>query len=611
MALIKKRPKIGLLIQDAVHPGRSFNAKVLLDARRAVPIRCLEVLLRGKESAHFGGGANQTTKHREFLVLGARLSGPRTLEAGTHPFPVRFDLPADIPPTFDGSRGKTSYELHVRAVIPWWPDRRERYNIRVTLPPQLLGRADKPLRFTSSPDGPKGKKAYLEGSLSTTTIAPGSSISGAVALGNVEFNRYSGVFLELFAVETVDSRWRSARTELWRYEVKVPVDKRQLEDGRPFPFVFRVPPQLAPSFKSTLWELRWYLKVRAVVRWGSDLVIQLPVDIIARPRALADGPPPEVSAPPLVGTPRLMAIWHAVAADTGMVVEEEEARMRGQAHDAEIEIRREHRGRLGLFVIGELRYPSLHLSIKMDPHRGLLTLLSGGISLGDLEWDRKHQIVGRNEPQIRRFLDELLGALRPFGKAQMNDERIIVKYRGSGQRQRPLSKFAGNLMVLAREVSAARAAIPPPSGPGLEWDIPAWRGLAERLQGELEPARMAVTGSFDGIRAQVETVWSEDGSALHTLVELGLLTPLPMDNEVCLSRETGDLDNLTDHVSVRPEARELLRRVAEDALFLDLKPERLAIGLPAPMKDPTPLCDRLSGLAHLVHALRHGEGPYR
>jgi hypothetical protein len=280
-------------------------------------------------------------------------------------------------------------------------------------------------------------------------------------------------------------------------------------------------------------------------------------------------------------------------------------------HDAEIEVRREHQGRLGLFVVGELRYPSLHLGLKVDPRRGLLTLLGGGISVGDGDWDRSHQIVGRNEPQIRRLFDVLLGALRPFGRARMDDGSITVRYRGSGQRSKTLGRFAGNLLALARAVSDARAAIPPPEGPGLEWDLAAWRRLAGRLQGELEPARMVVAGTFDGIQARVATVWSPDGSARYTLVGLTQITPLALEHAVTLSREAGELADLTDQLTLRPEAHELLRRIADDALFLDLQPNRLAIGLPAPTRDPSPLVDRLSLLVQLVHALRHGEGPYR
>src|SRR4051812_38679474 len=88
----------------------------------------LEVELRGTERHSMAGrGAFETQQHFHAL----RRAPGATLTRGAHHYSSEFDLPAALPPSFAGGNGAIEYELTVRAAIPWWPDRREHFEVLI------------------------------------------------------------------------------------------------------------------------------------------------------------------------------------------------------------------------------------------------------------------------------------------------------------------------------------------------------------------------------------------------------------------------------------------------------------------------------------------------
>jgi hypothetical protein len=57
-----------------------------------------------------------------------------------------------------------------------------------------------------------------------------------------------------------------------------------------------------------------------------------------------------------VGSARLELLWETVARHTGC--EPEGTTMRTTVGSVSVDVRREHRGRDGVYVVGELRYPA-------------------------------------------------------------------------------------------------------------------------------------------------------------------------------------------------------------------------------------------------------------
>jgi Arrestin (or S-antigen), N-terminal domain len=617
VALVKKRPKISLLLPRAIHPGGNFEACVVLKAAREVPLDWVKVELRGVEQATFGSGKHSRRKRHRLLHLRADLCAATTLRSGRTELRCRFRLPADLPASFKGRRVKIRYEMTVRASIPWWPDARESFVVQVTQQPGSP--QPRPARFAS--EGPSGKQPYLEGSLSSNVLWPGAMLTGAVALSNVAYNRYRDVKLSLYGREAVASGWSSHESKVQRYELRVRPPGEHVE-GQPIPFAFAIPAHLSPAYKAELSRLDWFFEVRATIRLGSDLTLLLPMELQAAPEAGSESAAP-ISAPPSVGSPRLQELWRGVAAEVGL--EQVGSQMQGRAGQrVSVMIRREHRGRKGMVLVGELRYPQQHLELQLRPATGLRKHLGGGVLTGDEPWDKDNYLLGRNAPQLSGFITRLQPTLQPFDQAQMDDTRLVVEHKGSGQKAPALRQFAQQVVALGRALDGALAAIPPPGGPGLDWDLPAWQACGRRLSGALETARMAVPeGSLDGQPASLVTTWQtgdEDDEPLCT-TELSLHhgAALASALELTMDRDSDGLrwarggaavalDQLSE---LTVEARAQLEALAARVGALELSHETIHASIPGLLLDPAPALEALDAAARLGLLLRRSAGPYR
>jgi hypothetical protein len=603
MGVLRHRPRIRLRLYPEVYPGEVVDVAVILDARREVTVDSIDVLFRGYERV-LAGRAWQTNN---LIQRGLRLSGRRALPRGRSELPCRLELPRELPPAYEGRMACTRYELSVRVAIPWWLDRQELFRVRLIAPPATAEPEQPerlPTRFATRRGGPRGTEPYMEGSLATTNIEPGAILSGAVALSNTAYNRYQGVFVSLVAREAVSTDWGPSEVEVKRFELRLEAEVPR--EGQPVPFHLAVPTGLHPSFRSELLELKWYVEVRAEIGWRSDLVFLVPAWVLpSRSRREALGP--QIQVPPSVGSPRVQELWRTVAAETGLSVTDEG--MWGVVAGVQLEIRREHRGRGGIFLVGELRYPSLGIGLRLRPATGLQRRLGGGLSLGDPAWDRNHQLQGREEGQVLAFGKQILSALWAFRRVEMDDTRALVEQRGAGQDRRALKSFTVNVRQLAEALSRARGQIPPPEL--FAAVVPAWEQLAERLQGTLDCASMSVTGGVHGMPATVCTVWSEAGEPHHTRIELHPSFPLPERYAVTLSSEGGRIA-LPAALPIQKEALELLEAAVDGALSFRLAGSLVEVQLPGPLLDPRPLvADRIETLVRLCVALGRGGGPYR
>ena len=231
------------------------------------------------------------------------------------------------------------------------------------------------------------------------------------------------------------------------------------------------PPHLAPSFKSSLWELRWHVEVCIDVGWSDNLVFRVPVKILPQPVSARIDPDVQTSVPVSLLSTQMQEVWQAVAKRHGLSLKEDA--LHGQAGDCRVQIRREHRGRKGLFLVGEIRYPSLHLGLRLRPARGLRRYLGGGLSLGDPDLDSRCYVLARDQEQLSALGHEVQEPLRAFKTIVMDDERAWVERPGVGQNRRPLDLFVASVLSLTRGLTTARLSVPPP--PALAPALSAWQ----------------------------------------------------------------------------------------------------------------------------------------
>lgn len=604
MSFIKRRPEIRLLVEREMKAGGAHKATIVVDARREVPIEWLRIDLRGLERGSVGSGEHQTTKRWDFLNLRAELASARTLPVGRSEFPVRFELPPEVPPSYRGRSAKVEYTADVRASIPWWPDARESFEIHVA-PRWFAPPEDKPLLFSSDPGGLRGREPHIEGSLAGSVFEPGGLISGALALGNVRWNDYRAIEVGLVAVEIVTLPNRTpARHDLTRYTIRLEMDEPR--EGASVPFRFRLPEQVPITYRSVLWRLDWHFEVEAKIRWAADMGLRVPVAVI--PPAVEPGRARRRQhAPPSVGSERVEQIWREVGDVLGL--ELAEGSLQGREGEVELEIYREHRGRAGVFLVGRISFAPLDLRLTIEPNRGLRRHLGGGLAFAGDRWDRHHLVAARDRDQARAVGAVLGEVLASFESTHMTDDHIQVERSDSGQKYQELHAFCRNVRRLASLIEPARAAIPPPASmiEGLE----SWRALARELRASLETARMAVRGQLDGLAAEVITEWTPDGQPLRTLVTLGTAVPVESQYHIYLSPDPEGALDLTGCPLPNGAARALAQELLAGAQGLEICEEKLRLTLPAPLLDPTALIPRLTGLARLTVLLRRGAGPFR
>ncbi len=609
MALIKHRPRIGLLLPTFLHPGQEVKAVVVLDARHEVGIESLDIRLDGKEWGYattgmVGSMPVSQSLTRAVVSLGARLSGPRTIAPGRTELSCRFSLPDKLPPSYRGRTSGASYDIHVHAAISWWPDARASFSARVE-PRSRPAKPAEPVVASTAPNGPEGSEPYLELSLADRRVAAGSVLRGAVALGNVEQSRYSSLALSLVGTESVAVGRARQSLGVARYTLQLPV--RDAREGVAIPFKMRLP-EVTPTTQTELWNLDWSLEVRAKRILARDLTASVLLTVLPVEHSARDEAPKHRRAAPSVGSERMRALWSSVAERAGWQLEDDELIHRGEA--ASLRLWREHRGRRGMFLVGEVAFESLELGLDGGALRGFRRFLSAPPVPGSEAFDEHHYLVGRDPTQVRAFA-EALGIWRlALGRtrfADIDDERFVLELRNAGLSRGPLEALIGMLDTLARALPAARAAIPPPAS--MVHSIAEWEALAHELDGTLERARMIASGRFGLHPARVATEWGADGTALRTLVELAPRSGLPGTEALAWAEEPLVPRQLPE--GLPRGVQRVMEEMDGDALAVSVSERAITLARRAPLDEPLSALGSLGVLGRLLEELLAGHGPYR
>ena len=601
MAILKSRPNVQVRVPSTILPGDAVVAQVTLDAKSEIPVDFVDVTLEGKDEVNVGQSNQPRWVSSDLLRLRARVLEAGTLACGKTALRCSFAVPKDLPPSYRGQTAACSYVLTVHVSIPWWPDRKASFDINV-MPPRVTPPQPRTATYGSHPQGPQGNELTIECSLSDHVLEPNGELRAAIALGNLSHHRVRYVSVALVAAERIRDRGHGRRfteTPGRRYVMRLPIPET-LRNGESIPFRMKVPERLPPSWRSELWQLEWFVDVQAHVRLGRDETIRIPVVVVPPGSA----PQVERRAPPVIGSERVSAIWSQVAGSLGMQLEGES--MRARVHDTDVLIRREHRGADGIFLVGELSFPSLHLGLDGGLSSGFRRIVGGGVQSGQAVWDRRHYLAARHPAQFGPMLRTLMPALVEVDLYDIDDEQAVIQSREAGLTLGPLQKFASRSLALARSLHDARQQIPPP--PGMESVIADWRLLAEKLEGRLETARMAVFGSIDGARIEIVTSWDPDGEAVATT--LSTEPSVPPREEQLIEWQEGTF--VRGGVEGLPEScRVLLEEMLRSALRFSIENRTVELDLPAPQTEAGLLLGAAQRLVALASGLRAGSGPYR
>ncbi len=584
-ARVRSRPRLSVfLTPNQPTPGARLLARVVLHSRSPTPVDFVDIGLTGVERRYShtssDGKVTRSVYKTHTLVNLALRTEPTFLEVGESEYKAAFDLPRELPPSHVDDVGSVRYRLRVHVSVPWWPDRREEYELIVRPPPWRAPPAE-PRVFATRTDGPKADEPYLELSLDSTSAALGARVSGAVS--QLSKRPAKSFHVALVAINT--ARFRPHSHEVRRYEYALPRIPGHAGDATPF--AIKLPETETPSFHGNLMKLDWVLTATANYGWGRSTSLSAPLLVapIADP-ADALGAPRHV---PPVGHARRAKIWAHVAAERGLACDRDSETMTGSFSGVTVRIKLEQRDD-GLFSVAELGWPDLGIDLAVREKRW-----TDAVRAKAVIDDHRFFISCREPAQIKPLLGDSKGARRfarallSFSEVTLDDDGAMLSAPGGGHRLDNLDEFVSSVVTIATFVGKTAGALPVPES-ARGW-APAWEDFAKVRDGRFVPGSVSVLGaSWEGARINVSTEW-EGTQPVHTQIWHALDPELDLTTE---PRQSRLASALAKGITLRPD-RTLVWRKA---------------GL---VSSPPDLEGPLTELATLARALASGDqrGPYR
>jgi hypothetical protein len=496
-------------------------------------------------------------------------------------------LGEQLPGSWTGDRLAVEYAVEVHVDIPWWPDKRVRFAVRIVDARHSIV-DEQPTVYVSRVGGPAGKSPYLEFSLGQRSVHPGALLRASAALGNVEHNRYRKLRVELIAQESFPNGIGGHNVHehaVGRWTVGIDGYPGELQ---PIRFSVQVPDGLIPAFELHGFRLRWFVQIQADVAWGIDHELRVP--IVVQPSALEDT---AVAAPQAVGSERLRLIWSKVALEHGLELDHE--RLQGARAEVRIEVRRDA-DEGALRVLGRLEFPNLGLGLRL--HRERRMMLLGALETGLATRDDGHTqlLTDRIGTAITGSEYELLAA---------DDQQLLIGFEHTGLELARLTDFVAWLVELAERVAALPAAIPMPAVMLEHAD--AWERGAQALGGRLCLAEPRLELERDGLRVSLACSYDDEGHLRATELTLDPSLAIPSRLHLSWSGDTPLPEHALDLRDLAaPPSWASSKRVA-----VHIEAERVRVFLPAPLPDPLLERERIEALLGLGRQLHGEQGPYR
>ncbi len=575
--MLPRAPSLSVYMPEEVLPGEPLNVEVVLQPKR--PVRVDRVLLQ------LHGQAYMVNTSRRFLHL-ARVAEIGQLESEERRVAAQFEIPARALPTYDGAHGASvRYTLMTRLDIPWWPDLKKDFRVVVGRPPApRITRT--PLVFVSHPAGAPQGQPYFEASLDAQQVAPGMTMSGRVATKNI--GKIKSLTLTLSSTESFSNGVYSREAQRYTFRLGAKGEDQSV------PFRLTIPETVNPSFADPLLTHAWFFGV--AVR-GSRGNVDGKVAITMAPAGTGYDEPEAFDAP-LVGSDRADKIWLEIARDVvgaKVTAPREMTMWNGRCSLTLTEETRDG----GALLVGTLRYPNMHLSLRAGTRDA--GLFGHRVNFPELKTLPKGFVArGRDDEQVRAFLTPMLH--RDFGSVDpvsIGDEEARFEFVGSAvdrARVRELAVFFRDLLRSATE--------------GLNVPLPLafqtkqkeWLVAAQRLGGQLEPARCSIHIDEEHVRGEIVPVFADDGACERIEIRFDPERPCEERFDV-VDGSDAQLNDLSRSATgwVEKLLETATRVRCDGALHAELLP-----GI-----DPAPCVTAFEGLRALAIALAESRGPYR
>lgn len=480
------------LTPQPVAAGQTLAVRFTLESTEQTAVDYVDVTLVGTESRYkrtvtTGKSSHRTFHKRTAVQLGARLPA-MLLEKGTTEHHVHFAIPADAPPSYRSALSHIQYSLSVRVSIPWWPDAHATYDV-IVVPPSHERLGPRPLLVTSNADESRGKDPIIELSTNAGVLVPGALFDASIALNGIGDRKIKRVTLALVAVEHANVTSSAGPLEVDRREWSVA--ESTPADGASTSVRAVVPPDVVRSFSTPFIGVTHALEVKAVVSWGSDLVLRAPVSVI------------DVMAPslatetPTVGRARHRDVWRAAeehlrqsgVSDAAVDIDRCEARF--LVGSVAAVVREETHASLGPCLVTELSHQDVGLELRVAERAW--TDFGGKVPALSAPFRKRFSCAIRDPKQATSLLDPLMQeALMLFDEVGVSDRGVVALRKGGVYQPASLQRVLMLVVGVAKRLDSAIRRVAPPSK--FEPHVERWRAFAETHGATLRPGDLAVTG---------------------------------------------------------------------------------------------------------------------
>ena len=522
MGLFPAAPEVKLHAPPAWFSGELVSVEVEVIAKAETKIEHVAIRLVAKEGWSIGSGKSRVSSTATTFEQTVTLVGAGKLAAGTTKFQARIGFPADTPPSHVVEPAWAACELMVHVSIPWWPDGRYKFPLRmrrritdpVVRPPTVM----RSTQLTAPADTPR-----IELGLASSALIAGEVLTGSCAVFHLDDSRPREV--ELALVPSLQlfgrGRVRERRGNALDTAIQLPAGSA----GKSLAFSLAIPANLTPGLGSVTQLLHWHLVARCGSFFGPKVELAVPLEIVDASAAQST---PRLVSSPRVADARVAALLSQFAQTAGWTQasgehpdhDGDQPAIVREDGDSELRIAYSYRGEAGTFLVGRVSYPSLGLGLSVTPSSTLRHVFFEDIEVEMGSWDRTHHVRARAAEQTVPFLRAAIGpaleapALGAF--AHWEDDGIVYERPVSSLESSELVQLAHAIGEVARVVATAREAITPP--PGLVVDLPAWHALARWLRGSLAVGDLSIDGDLDRMPVALGVQWDADRRHLRVAV---------------------------------------------------------------------------------------------
>lgn len=187
-------------------------------------------------------------------------------------FPFAIDLPATLPPSFDGLLTEIGYGLKAKVDLPMAIDLHTEVGFIVLASSPAI--PDEPI--SAEARDTSGRHMLLE--LPRRVYRLGETVGGTLWIARPGENRSRRLTIELL------SRERGSAQGVWtgyvEREADVRVELEHVLEESTYPFQFKLPDSAAPSFQGDHSELTWLVSARLDVARAHDLAAEATIVVV-------------------------------------------------------------------------------------------------------------------------------------------------------------------------------------------------------------------------------------------------------------------------------------------------------------------------------------------